>query len=101
MAATEPKAGPAADHGRHLLFLSTPALWPAWPFLPLVRRAVGAEEHGLLFDAAAVGLPADRRFAVYRGNLFLLPASLAEFLALPCERFDSAEAAYAARWRVD
>ncbi len=94
-------SAPAADPGRHLLFLSCPALWPAWPFLPLVRRAGGTEALGLLFDAAAAGLPPDRRYAVYAGNLFLLPATLAEFLALPCETYDSPEDAYAAHWRVD
>ena len=31
---TADPGGPA----RHLLFVSTPALWPAWPFLPVVRR---------------------------------------------------------------
>jgi hypothetical protein len=93
--------GPAADRGRHLLFLATPALWPSWPFLPLVRRRPGgAEELGLLFDAAAAGVP-DRRYAVRHANLFLLPATLAEFLALPAEIYDSAEAVFAARWRID
>ncbi len=91
----------AADPARHLLFLATPALWPNWPFLPLVRRTSRGAEYGLLFDPAAAGLPPDRRFVVYRGNLFLLPATLAEFLASECESHDSPEAVFAAHWRVD
>ena len=31
---------------RTVLFLATPALWPAWPFLPVVRRSRGREELG-------------------------------------------------------
>jgi hypothetical protein len=33
---------------------SSPALWPAWPFLPVVRRTTGVEELGVLFDARHV-----------------------------------------------
>jgi len=36
---------------RNLALISHPGLWPAWPFLPLVRRSRGAEELGLLYDA--------------------------------------------------
>jgi hypothetical protein len=42
------------DLARHLLFVSTPALWPAWPFLPVVRRTGMQEELGVLFDARGV-----------------------------------------------
>ena len=41
---------------RTLLFLSAPALWPCWPFLPVVRRSRGYEELGVVFDARAAGL---------------------------------------------
>jgi hypothetical protein len=47
-----PTAEAARERGRNLLFLTTPALWPVWPFLPLMRRRPGcAEECGLLYDA--------------------------------------------------
>ena len=36
---------------RTVLFLASPVLWPAWPFLPVVRRARGSEELGVVFDA--------------------------------------------------
>jgi hypothetical protein len=36
---------------RHLTVITTPPLWAAWPFLPLVRRTAGGVELGVLFDA--------------------------------------------------
>jgi hypothetical protein len=96
-----PHAAGRADRARHLLFLTTPALWPAWPFLPLVRRAAGAEELGVLFDArGACGL-LGYSATVFRANLFCLPATLAEFLALPREVYDAAEEVAAAGWAID
>ena len=83
------------DLDRHHTVLRT----PAWPFLPVVRRGENGDEYGLLFDRAHGS--AEGRFDVYRANLFLLPASLAAFLALPREPFDTAEAVTAAGWRVD
>ena len=29
---------------RNLLFMSKPALWPVWPFLPLIRRKPGQDD---------------------------------------------------------
>lgn len=89
----------ARPRGRTLLFLTTPALWPAWPFLPVVRRR-GGEELGVVFDARAAGLTGYSATVVLT-NLFLLPDDLAAFLALPKEVFDTAEELIAAGWRVD
>jgi len=41
---------------RTLLFLTSPALWPAWPFLPVVRRTRGREELGVVLDARTAQL---------------------------------------------
>ena len=87
------------DLDRHHDVLRTPALWPAWPFLPVVRHGADGDEYGLLFDRADGS--ADGRFDVFLANLFLLPATLAAFLALSREPFASAEAVTAAGWRVD
>ena len=96
-----PHAAGRAERARHLLFLTTPALWSAWPFLPMVRRARGAEELGVLFDArGACGL-CGYSATVFRTSLFGLPATLAEFLALPREAYDAAEEVIEAGWRVD
>jgi len=87
---------------RHLLFLREPRLWPAWPFLPVVRRrAGGGQDEGVLYDALhAVALPGYSA-TVFRTNLFLLPPTVGHLLALPREAFDTAEEVYAAGWRVD
>ncbi len=87
--------------GRTVLFLTAPALWPHWPFLPVVRRRPGrAEELGVVFDARAAGLTGYSA-TVFVTNLFLLPADLPAFLALPHETFDTAEELTAAGWLVD
>src|SRR5262249_60025589 len=87
-----PLAAVQAARQRNLRFFLDPRRWPAWPFLPLVRRCPGrAEELGLLFDAlgavGSYGLSA----TVFKTNLFQLPQKLDEFLTLPHETFDTAE----------
>ncbi len=85
---------------RTVLFLSAPALWPHWPFLPVVRRARGRDELGVVFDARAAGLTGYSA-TVFFTNLFLLPADFDQFLALPREAFDTAEELAGAGWFVD
>ena len=97
-----PTADALRAHQRNLLFFRDPRRWPAWPFLPLVRRRPGrAEELGLLFDAVGAvgryGLSA----TVFISNLFRLPKKLDEFLALPHETYDTADEVAAAGWTVD
>ncbi len=91
----------ACVRDRTVLILSAPALWPVWPFLPLVRRRPGrAEELGVVFDARAAGLTG-LSTTVYFTNMFFLPSDLSAFLALPHETFDTAEELTRAGWRVD
>jgi hypothetical protein len=85
---------------RTLLFLTTPALWPMWPFLPVVRRTSGIEELGVMFDARAAGLLGFSS-TVWKTNLFLLPSEFEQFLALPREVFDGVEEVADAGWRID
>jgi len=85
---------------RTVLFVATPALWPSWPFLPVVRRCNGREELGVMLDSRSAGLTGFSA-TVFSTNLFALPASLNEFLALPHETFDSAEELADAHWLVD
>ena len=87
---------------RNLLYMSTPSLWSAWPYLPLIRRNPGKEEdYGVIYDVFhAHGVPGYSS-TVFLCNLFLLPDSAETILALPREVFDSAEEIYASGWRVD
>jgi hypothetical protein len=92
---------PPGDVARHLWFVTTPAVWPAWPFLPVVRRTPGVAELGLMFDARAVCGLTGYSATVFRCCLFALPPTVAEFLALPKEVFDRAEELLTRGWRVD
>lgn len=85
---------------RHRLFFTTPALWSFWPFLPVVRRT-GEEELGVLFDARTVLERTGYSATVFLCNLYLLPPTVDEFLALPQENFDDVEELFEAGWRVD
>jgi hypothetical protein len=86
---------------RHLLLVSTPMLWPAWPFLPVIRRTAGREELGLLFDAMGTASKTGYSATVFFANLYLLPPTFEEFLALPKEVYDAAEELIGNGWRVD
>ena len=89
------------ERARHLVFLTTPRLWPAWPFLPVVRRTGVAEECGLLIDL--VGLCGETGYSatVVLANLFDLPPTLPEFLARPRHVYDTADDVFDGGWRVD
>ena len=89
------------DPARQLMFVGTPARWPAWPFLPVVRRTRGAEELGVMFDARTVCGRTGFGSTVFKTNLFALPPTVDALLALPRDVFDSAEELLAAGWAVD
>jgi hypothetical protein len=95
---------PPADATRRrcLRFLHEPGLWPTWPYLPLVRRRPGAEpEYGVLFDALHASGRPGLSATVFLCNVFLMPPSEEEFLALPKETYDTAEEVIDAGWSVD
>jgi hypothetical protein len=82
--------------------MANPALWSAWPYLPLVRRhGDGRTDYGVLFDAQAMCQLSGYRCTVWIANLFLLPPTLEQFLALPHETHDTLDEVYGAGWRVD
>jgi hypothetical protein len=91
-----------SDRQRHLLYLSTPLLWPVWPFLPLMRRLPGKEEEcGLLFDLLGLTGRTVASATVFLCNLLLVPPDVETFLALPKEVYATPEEIYAGGWRVD
>lgn len=96
-----PLAKPPGDPARHLLFVTTPALWPAWPFLPVVRRTRSPEELGVLFDARGVCGLTGYSATVFLTNIFDLPPTLDQLFAQPKEVFDTGEELIRAGWRVD
>ncbi len=81
--------------------LARTAVWPVWPFLPVVRRRRGREELGVVFDARGVCGRTGFSATVFLVNLYALPDTLREFLALPREVFDSGEELADAGWQVD
>ncbi len=85
---------------RTLQYLSTPGLWPAWPFLPVIRRSRGYDELGVVFDARAARITGYSA-TVFLTNLFELPSKFVEFLALPKEVFDCVEELAESGWQVD
>jgi hypothetical protein len=87
---------------RNLVFLSTPKLWPAWPFLPLVRRRPSREDEcGLLFDIFGLKGTAGYSATIFLCNILMMPPTEGEFLNLPREVYDSAEEIFEHGWRVD
>jgi hypothetical protein len=86
---------------RDLLYLTTPGLWPHWPFLPLIRHRGCELDCGVLCDLRGLCDATAQPWTVFFANLLCLPPTVAEFLALPQEGFDSAEEVLAAGWLVD
>jgi hypothetical protein len=87
---------------RNLLFLTTPALWPHWPFLPLVRRQPGRDEEcGILIDALEGFNAPGYGATVFLALLFEMPDEFQEIAKLPKEVFDTPEEIMDAGWRVD
>jgi hypothetical protein len=95
-------SGCRSVRARNLLFFARPDLWPAWPFLPLVKRLPDRPpEYGVLFDAMGSHDLPGYSATVFLTNLFLMPRQLNEFLALPKEVFDTREELADAGWCID
>jgi hypothetical protein len=90
--------GPARD----LLFFRTPSLWPTWPYLAVVRhQADGAMDCGVLHDFAHTSGRTGYGCTVFLCNIFFVPDTEDELVALPKEVFDTFEEVSAAGWAVD
>lgn len=92
------RAGP-----RDLQFFAEPALWPKWPFLPVIRPAVDGSgtEYGVLYDARNASCRYGYSTTVWLTNLLLLPEREEEFLALPRISYDTVDELADNGWCVD
>ncbi len=87
---------------RDLFFFRTPSRWPTWPYLAVVRhKPEGDPELGVLYDFAHTSGRTGYRCTVFVCNIFLLPPTEEELLALPKEVFDDFEEMAAAGWSID
>ena|SRR5687767_12358328 len=89
------------ERTRQLTYLATPALWAAYPFLPVTRPGPSGPECGVLFDAKRVCGLYGFSATVFLVNLFDLPPTVADLLTVPKEMFDIPDEIYLAGWRVD
>lgn len=91
----------ADDLARQRRMMTTPASWPQWPFLPVIRRGDCGLQLGVLFDARTVCGLTGYSTTVFLTCLFVLPRTVAEFLRLPREVFDTTDELLARGWRID
>lgn len=99
---SDAKTQPRKATARDLYFFNHPEEWTTWPFLPVVRRrADGEMDCGVLYDALHATGRTGYSCTVVLSNLFLLPETEVELLALPREVFDTPEELAAAGWVVD
>lgn len=85
-----------------MYFLAHRREWGLWPFLPLVRRSRGClPTNGVLFDAMGSRSMPGFEHTIFLVNVYELPETLKELLAVPREVFSSAEQIIDAGWVVD
>ena len=71
-----------------------PAIWPHYPFLPVIKKE---QNHFPKLGLILAGNPTK----VFLGNLYLLPTTLEEFLKLPAEEFKTVDDMIASGWYID
>jgi hypothetical protein len=87
---------------RDLFFFRSPSLWPAWPYLPVVRRRSDDDtDLGVLYDFAHTSGRTGYGRTVFLSNVVFLPDTEEGLFALPKEVFDTFEEVRAAGWAVD
>jgi hypothetical protein len=88
---------------RDRIYLSTPSLWPLYPYLPVIRRGAvgGCEQLGIVHDAMGVSELHGYSATVFLGNFFTLPKTEAEFLTLPKIVYDTLDELFDDGWVID
>ena len=99
---TAPVPRPGGGGARPVLLPRRPTVWPAWPYLPVIRRKTdGAMDLGVLYDFAHTSGRTGYGCAVFLCNVVFVPDTEEELLAVPKEVFDTFEEVAAAGWAVD
>jgi len=98
---TPTRSSSRRERGRNLLSPSSPRPWPAYPFVPVVRRTGEGEECGPPTDPAGLFGLSGYGPTVFPADPFDLPTTPAAFLGLPRRAFDSADEVYDAGWGAD
>jgi hypothetical protein len=97
-----PTEQPRQATARDLFYFTHRQHWVTWPFLPVLRRhADGSLDFGSLYDAMHHTGRTGFSNTVFLCDIFRMPATEAELLALPKEIFDTTDEMAAAGWRVD
>jgi hypothetical protein len=88
---------------RDMHFFQNPQLWLQYPWLPVTRQAIdsGPQELGVLYDARGISGIYGYACTVWVANLFCLPQTESEFLALPKHVYDNWEELANDGWTVD
>src|SRR5947207_931323 len=91
---TPTRSSSRRERERNLPSPSSPRPWPAYPFVPVVRRTGEGEECGLPTDPAGLFGLFGFGPTVFPADPFDPPTTPAAFLALPRRAFDSADEVY-------
>jgi hypothetical protein len=88
---------------RDLRFFQNPQLWVCHPFLPLSRVAQDSKERqlGVLYDARGVSGTYGYACTVFLANMFFLPPTEQQILALPKVTYDTFDELADDGWCVD
>ena len=88
---------------RDLHFFRHPELWPARPFLPVVRRFADEidPDLGVMYDAVGHAELYGFSATVFQANVFNMPVATEELLQLPRCVYDTVEELAADGWTVD
>ena len=90
-----------SNRQRHIVMFASPKRWPCYPFLPVKRRTDNGDQLGLLYDAIGVSRTYGYKATVFLANLFGLPKTEDELLALPKCVYDIFEELVDDGWIVD
>ncbi len=84
----------------HAVMIENPLHWCRYPFLP-IRRDVANSEDGFPYECALLMATSTPWSIAIVCNLFMMPKTMHELLAMKKYRYASTESLLADGWRVD